>query len=567
LEKKWTLLPSDEGKIKSLYDQLHVDHTLCRILINRGLETFDKAKKFFRPNLEDLHSPWLMKDMRKATDRLLEAFEKKEKILVYGDYDVDGTTSVASFYQFLNQVHPASLLEFYIPNRYKEGYGISNAGIEYAHQNEFSLVVCLDCGIKSVELIAKAKELGIDFIICDHHLPGTVIPDAVAILNPKQKDCNFPFKELCGCGVGFKLMTALAECLNLSSESYLQYIDLVAVAIAADIVPIVDENRILAYHGLKKINENPSIGIKAILESSGSQKKLTITNVVFMIAPRVNAAGRMDDAKKAVLLFIENDVERAKELAAMLQSDNTDRRETDSSITKEALEIISNDPNYAHTKSTVLYQPHWHKGVVGIVASRVIESHYKPTIVLTLSEGLVTGSARSVRGFNVYEAIYACKDHLVTFGGHFAAAGLSMLPEKVESFKVDFEKSVSESITEDSLCPEIEMDAEIDFKDIRFPLFRMIAQMEPFGPENMKPVFIAKNVINNGNSRLIKEQHIKFELKQNNDYISGIGFNMVNRFDLLLQNKPIDIVFTLEENEWNGKVSLQLMVLDFKLSA
>jgi single-stranded-DNA-specific exonuclease len=459
------------------------------------------------------------------------------------------------------------LLEFYIPNRYKEGYGISNAGIEYANQHDFSLVVCLDCGIKSVELIAKAKELGIDFIICDHHLPGTVIPDAVAILNPKQKDCNFPFKELCGCGVGFKLMTALAECLNLSSESYLQYIDLVAVAIAADIVPIVDENRILAYHGLKKINENPSIGIKAILESSGSQKKLTITNVVFMIAPRVNAAGRMDDAKKAVLLFIENDVERAKELAAMLQSDNTDRRETDSTITKEALEIISKDPNYDHTKSTVLYQPHWHKGVVGIVASRVIESHYKPTIVLTLSEGLVTGSARSVRGFNVYEAIYACKDHLVTFGGHFAAAGLSMLPEKVESFKVDFEKSVSESITKDSLCPEIEMDAEIDFKDIRFPLFRMIAQMEPFGPENMKPVFIAKNVINNGNSRLIKEQHIKFELKQNNDYISGIGFNMVNRFDLLLQNKPIDIVFTLEENEWNGKVSLQLMVLDFKLSA
>lgn len=567
MEKKWTLLPYDKGKIKSLYDQLQVDQTLCRILINRGIDAFENAKKFFRPNLEDLHSPWLMKDMRKATDRLLEAFEKKEKILVYGDYDVDGTTSVASFYKFLNQVHPDSLLEFYIPNRYKEGYGISNAGIEYANQHKFSLVVCLDCGIKSVELIGKAKELGIDFIICDHHLPGTDIPDAVAILNPKQKDCNFPFKELCGCGVGFKLMTALAECLNLSSESYLQYIDLVAVAIAADIVPIIDENRILAYHGLKKINENPSTGIKAILESSGSQKKLTITNVVFMIAPRVNAAGRMDDAKKAVLLFIENDVVRAKELAGMLQSDNTDRRETDSVITKEALDIISKDPNYANTKSTVLFQPHWHKGVVGIVASRVIESHYKPTIVLTLSDGMVTGSARSVRGFNVYEAICACKDHLVTFGGHFAAAGLSMLPEKVKSFKVDFEKSVSESITKDSLCPEIEIDAEMDFKDIRFPLFKMIAQMEPFGPENMKPVFLAKNVMNNGNSRLIKEQHIKFELKQNNDYISGIGFNMADRFDIILQNKPIDMVFTVEENVWNGKVSLQLMVLDFKLSA
>jgi len=567
LEKKWTILPSDEGKINALRDQLKVDQTLCRVLINRGIDSFEKAKHFFRPDLADLHSPWLMKDMRKATDRIQQAFSNKEKILVYGDYDVDGTTSVASFFQFLSQVYPTEFLELYIPNRYKEGYGISKLGIEYAHKNGFNLVVCLDCGIKSVELIDEAKSLGIDFIICDHHLPGTVIPDAVAVLNPKQSDCNYPFKDLCGCGVGFKLMSALAECLCLEPESYLQYIDLVAVAIAADIVPIVGENRILAYHGLKKINDNPSVGIKAILETSGSKKKLTITNVVFMIAPRVNAAGRMDDARKAVLLFMEKNTDKAKELADMLQSDNSDRRETDSSITREALEIIANDSNYLHSKSTVLYQPHWHKGVVGIVASRVIESHYKPTIVLTLSEGLVTGSARSVRGFNVYEAIYACKEHLVTFGGHFAAAGLSMLPEKVDAFKSDFEKSVAESITPNSLCPEIEIDAEIDFNNIRFPLFRMIEQMEPFGPDNMKPVFLSKKVVNNGNSRLLKEQHIKFELNQNNSYLSGIGFNMADKFDMLLEKKPIDIVYTLEENEWNGRVSLQLMVLDFRYSA
>lgn len=545
---------------------MKVDPILCRILVNRGIDNFERARSFFRPDLNQLHSPWLMKDMHKAVDRLQQAFAKGEKILVYGDYDVDGTTSVASFYQFLRGIHSESHLELYIPNRYKEGYGISNQGIEYASQNNFSLVVCLDCGIKSVELIDKAKTMGIDFIICDHHLPGTIIPNAVAILNPKQVDCGYPFKDLCGCGVGFKLMSALAETLNLDPNSYLQYIDLVAIAIAADIVPIVDENRILAYFGLKKINENPSVGIKSILETSGSKKKLTITNVVFMIAPRVNAAGRMDDARKAVLLFMENDLDRARELAGMLQSDNTDRREADSSITREALEIISNDVTYASSKSTVLYQPHWHKGVVGIVASRVIETHYKPTIVLTLSEGLVTGSARSVRGFNVYEAIYACKDHLVTFGGHFAAAGLSMLPEKVDAFKTDFEKSVAETITANSLCPEIEIDAEIDFKNIRFPLFNMIAQMEPFGPENMKPVFLVKKVMNNGNSRLLKEQHIKFELKKDDCYLSGIGFNMSDKFGILQEKKPVDIVFTLEENEWNGKVSLQLMVIDFRPS-
>jgi single-stranded-DNA-specific exonuclease len=567
LEKQWTILAADQEKTKALQQQLGVNETICRILVNRGIDNFDDAKKFYRPDLSELHSPWLMKDMRKATDRLTQAFTAKEKILVYGDYDVDGTTSVASFFQFLSQIHPNHLLDFYIPNRYKEGYGISLKGIHFAKENGYSLIVCLDCGIKSVELIDTAKEMGIDFIICDHHLPGPTVPNAVAILNAKQTDCAYPFKELCGCGVGFKLMMALAETLNLPEQTYLQYIDLVAIAIAADIVPIVGENRILAFHGLKKINEDPAVGIKAILDVSGSSKKLSIMNVVFLIAPRVNAAGRMDDARKAVLLFIEKNPDEAQLLAGMLQSDNTDRRETDSSITKEALEIIQNDARYASSKSTVLYQPHWHKGVVGIVASRVIESHYKPTIVLTLSEGLVTGSARSVRGFNVYEAIYACKEHLVSFGGHFAAAGLSMPPGNVEAFISDFEKVVSSTITDDSLCPEICIDAELDFNNLGFSLYNLIAQMEPFGPENMKPVFLTKNAINNGHSRVLKDVHVKFELKQNETYMSGIGFNMANKFELLLNQQPIDLVYTIDENEWNGKKSIQINVIDFKISA
>ena len=567
MEKQWTILAADQEKTKALQQQLGVNETICRILVNRGIDNFDDAKKFYRPDLAELHSPWLMKDMRKATDRLTKAFAAQEKILVYGDYDVDGTTSVASFFQFLSQIHPSHLLDFYIPNRYKEGYGISLKGIHFAKENGYSLIVCLDCGIKSVELIDTAKEMGIDFIICDHHLPGPVVPNAVAVLNAKQTDCTYPFKELCGCGVGFKLMMALAETLDLPAESYLQYIDLVAIAIAADIVPIVGENRILAFHGLKKINEDPAVGIKAILDVSGSSKKLSITNVVFLIAPRVNAAGRMDDARKAVLLFIEKNPDEAQLLAGMLQSDNTDRRETDSSITKEALEIIQNDVRYASSKSTVLYQPHWHKGVVGIVASRVIESHYKPTIVLTLSEGLVTGSARSVRGFNVYEAIYACKEHLVSFGGHFAAAGLSMPPENVPAFISDFEKVVSSTITDDSLCPEICIDAELDFNNLGFSLYNLIAQMEPFGPENMKPVFLTKNVTNNGHSRVLKDVHVKFELKQNETYMSGIGFNMANKFDLLLNQQPIDLVYTIDENVWNGKKSIQINVIDFKISA
>ena len=536
------------------------------MLVQRGITNFEEAKNYFRPDLNNLYSPWLMKDMRKAVDRVESAILNNEKVLVFGDYDVDGTTAVASFYQFLCSIYNSEFIDYYIPHRYKEGYGVSKAGIDFASANGFKLIVCLDCGIKSVDLIEYAKSLGIDFIICDHHLPGNVLPNACAILNPKQIDCNYPYKDLCGCGVGFKFMMALSEHFQKEADYYLRYLDLVAVSIAADIVPITGENRILAYHGLHKINTNPSLGISTIIKLGSIQKKLTITNVVFIIAPRVNAAGRMDDARKAVQLFIEQNPTEAIKLGEMLQSDNKERKETDSSITQEALEILQEDMTFNDKKSCVIYREHWHKGVVGIVASRIIEHHYKPTIVLTLSDGIVTGSARSVKGFNLHEAIYACKEHLLVFGGHFAAAGLSMLPENVEAFKNKFEEVVSATIKPESLVPEIIIDSEIQFSEINQTLFNIISQMEPFGPENMRPVFIAKNVVDGGYSKLLKEQHVKFNVKQNNVSQNGIGFNMPQKLELLQSKQPVDLVFSLEENEWNGNVNIQLMVDDCKLS-
>ncbi len=536
------------------------------MLVQRGITNFEEAKNYFRPDLNNLHSPWLMKDMRRAVDRVELAILNNEKVLVFGDYDVDGTTAVASFYQFLCSIYNPDFIDYYIPHRYKEGYGVSKAGIDFASANGFKLIVCLDCGIKSIELIEYAKSLGIDFIVCDHHLPGNILPNACAILNPKQIDCNYPYKELCGCGVGFKFMMALTAHFKKEPDYYLRYLDLVAVSIAADIVPITGENRILAYHGLHKINTNPSLGIKTIIKLGSIQKKLTITNVVFIIAPRVNAAGRMDDARKAVQLFIEKDETEAVKLGEMLQSDNKERKETDSSITQEALEILQEDVSFNDKKSCVIYREHWHKGVVGIVASRIIEHHFKPTIVLTLSDGIVTGSARSVKGFNLHEAIYACKEHLLVFGGHFAAAGLSMLPENVEAFKNKFEEVVAATIKPESLIPEIIIDSEIKFSEINQTLFNIISQMEPFGPENMRPVFVAKNVVDSGYSKLLKEQHIKFVVKQNNITQNGIGFKMPEKLDVLQSKQPVDLVFSLEENEWNGNVNIQLMVDDCKLS-
>ncbi len=567
MNKRWNILKADESKVNALQQSLMISKTICAILVQRGIDNYDTAKQYFRPQLTGLHDAWLMKDMGKAVQRITAAFEHKEKVLVFGDYDVDGTTSVACMYQFLCKIYEPELLDFYIPHRYREGYGISKMGIDFAAANNFTLIVSLDCGIKSVELIAYAKTLGIDFIVCDHHLPDEIIPDAAAILNPKQKDCNYPYKELCGCGVGFKLITALAQHFNIEEEHYYCYLDLVATAIAADIVPMTGENRIMAFYGLQKINSNPNPGIKALIHLGGIQKKLSINNVVFVIAPRVNAAGRMDDARKAVQLFIEPEYEKALAFAEMLHSDNTDRKEADSSITEEALAIINGDINLINKKTTVVFKEHWHKGVVGIVASRMIEKFYRPTVVLTQSGEVVAGSARSVPGFNLYEAVHACREHLLGYGGHFAAAGMSLLPENVTAFAAKFEAVVAATIEDHLLIPEIIIDTEVDFANLHQSFYNIICQMEPFGPENMRPVFVAKNVCDTGYSKIVKDLHIRFVLKQNNFTFTGIGFNLAEKFYLLQTNKAVDVVFTIDENEWNGNTTLQLKVIDIAPAA
>ena len=567
MQKRWNILSADTETVNTLQKSLNINVALCKILVQRGIDTFDKAKQYFRPELSQLHDPWLMKDMDKAVDRVLSAIEKNEKILVFGDYDVDGTTSVACMYKFLQKIYLPQNVEFYIPHRYREGYGVSKMGIDFAKENNFSLIISLDCGIKSIELIAYAKTLGLDFIVCDHHLPDEELPPAIAILNPKQKDCNYPYKELCGCGVGFKLITALSQRLNIPETEYLSYLDLVATAIAADIVPLTGENRVLAFYGLKKINEDPCAGIKALVQQSGIEKKFSINNVVFIIAPRVNAAGRMDDARKAVLMFVEDDFNKALEYAAMLHSDNVDRKDADSTITEEALSIIDGDEILINKKSTVVFRSHWHKGVVGIVASRLIEKYYRPTVVLTQSGEVVSGSARSVVGFNLYEAIHACREHLIGYGGHFAAAGLTMHHANVEAFSNSFEQIVASTIEPHLLIPEIIIDTELNFKNITKSFYNIVTQMEPFGPENMRPVFITKNVQDTSWSKIVKEQHVRFIVKQDNIIFTGIGFNMADKFYLLQMNKPLDIVYTLDENEWNGEIHLQLKVIDIRISA
>jgi single-stranded-DNA-specific exonuclease len=565
MNKRWNILQTNEATTNALHEALKVNKTLCKILVQRGIDSYEKAKDFFRPQLTHLHSPWLMKDMDKAVERILLAKKKEEKILVFGDYDVDGTTSVASMYQFLGKIFHN--IDFYIPHRYKEGYGISKLGIDYAAENGFNLIVSLDCGIKSVELIAYAKTLGIDFIVCDHHLPDDELPPAIAILNAKQVDCNYPFKELCGCGVGFKLMQALAEKLELPAESYLQYLDLVVTAIAADIVPITGENRVLAYYGLQKVNTNPCAGILALMQLAGTQKEMFINSLVFIIAPRVNAAGRMDDAKKAVQLFIEQDAEKAKAFAEILHSDNTDRREADSTMTEEALAMLEADATAASKKTTVVYQEHWHKGVVGIVASRLMETYYRPTIVLTKSGDIAAGSARCVTGYNLYEAIHACRKYLLGYGGHFAAAGMTLLPENIKAFSQAFEHEVSKTIAPELLVPEIVIDAEISFAELTPSFYNILCQMEPFGPDNMRPVFVAKKVHDTGFSKIVKEQHLRFSVKQKDIHLTGIGFNMVSKFSLIEAKQPLDIAFTLDLNEWNGEKNLQMKVVDVRLSA
>ena len=563
-EKRWHIKSAVHERAKILTETLKIHPVLCNILVQRGIQTYEQAKRFFRPQLSDLHDPWLMKDMNKAVERVLQAFSHNEKILVFGDYDVDGTTAVACMYRFLKRHHPRT--DFYIPHRYREGYGVSKAGIDFAFQNNFTLIISLDCGIKSVELVRYAKELGIDFIVCDHHLPDEELPPATAILNPKQKDCFYPYKELCGCGVGYKLITALGQKMGLPADDAYQYLDLVATAIAADIVFMTGENRVLAYYGLKKANEKPNYGIKALSLLSGFVKKLEINSLVFIIAPRVNAAGRMDEGRKAVLMFVSESVEEAMKWAEELHIDNTNRKEADTNITEEALAIIEGDEILINRKSTVLFQPHWHKGVVGIVASRLIDHYYRPTIVLTQSGEYVAGSARSVSGFNVYEAIHQCKDLLLGYGGHFYAAGMTLTTDKVDAFCQKFEEVVEATIHPDLLIPEILVDAEISFKDVRRPFYDIICQMEPFGPENLRPVFISRKVYNTGYSKIVKDLHLRFSLKQDEFILTGIGFNMADKMPLLESNLPMDVVFKIDENEWNGEKILQLKIIDLKLS-
>jgi single-stranded-DNA-specific exonuclease len=497
-------------------------------------------------------------------DRVLSAFNQEEKILVFGDYDVDGTTSVACMYHFLSRHYDK--LDFYIPHRYREGYGVSKAGIDFAAENGFSLIIALDCGIKSVSLIAYAKTLGIDFIVCDHHLPDDELPAAVAILNPKQPGCPYPFKELCGCGVGFKLICALCERMQLPMDEAYRDLDLLATAIAADIVSMSGENRTLAYCGLQKANREPNFGIRALSQLTGHESELQINNLVFMIAPRVNAAGRMDDARTAVQLFLSESLEEATRWAEQLHIDNSERKVADTSITEEALALIGGDETLLNRLSTVLYQPHWHKGVVGIVASRLIDHYYRPTIVLTQSGDVVAGSARSVSGFNVYEAVHQCKDLLLGYGGHFYAAGMTLAPENVAAFMDRFEEVVKESIHPDLLIPEIVIDIELRFRDITQSFFNILSQMEPFGPDNLRPTFITRRVMNTGYCRVVKEKHLRFSLRQDGITFTGIGFGMADKMPILVQNKPVDVVYKLDINEWNGEKSLQLRVVDVRLS-
>lgn len=559
--KRWNRINERKELALSLQNELKIHPILCQILAQRGILDFDAAKSFFRPTITDIHSPWLMKGMEIAVTRILEAIDKKEKILIYGDYDVDGTTAVAIVFDFIATFFENANLEYYIPNRYKEGYGLSKKGVDYAVENGFRLLITLDCGIKSTELILEAKNRGVDTIICDHHLPGKELPQAVAILNAKQNDCGYPYKELCGCGVGFKLIHAIALKKGFPENSYLKYLELVATAIAADIVPITGENRLLTYHGLKQVNASPSIGIKALIELSELKGPVNISSLGFMIGPRINAAGRMDDAKKAVALFIEKDPSKALYIASLLQTDNNHRKEADKEITKDAISMIEENQIELNKKSTVLYSPEWHKGVIGIVASRLLERFYKPTIIFTKSGDVVAGSARSIPGFNIHEGLEQCRELLIGFGGHYFAAGMTILPENIEAFKNKFEKIVDVTLEPHHFIPVIHIDAEVLLSDLTPMFFNIMQQMEPFGPENAKPIFSATKLKNAG-SRIVKENHVRFQVEQNGTMYNGIGFNLAEKYNEIADQSILDLVFTLEENTYNGQTSLQLKVID-----
>ena len=560
---RWTLKPQPEKeKVEKLAKELQVNSTIASILCQRNIETFEDAKNYFRPNLEQIHDPFLMKDMDVAVSRIETAIANNENILIYGDYDVDGTTAVSLVSSYLKTIY--SNIATYIPDRYAEGYGVSYKGIDFAHDNDFSLIIALDCGIKAIEKVAYATKKNIDFIICDHHKPGPEIPKAIAVLNAKRNDCTYPFDELCGCGVGFKLIQALGVSRHKTIEDFLPYLDLVATAIAADIVPMNGENRVLAYYGLEVINQNPCNGIKAIIQQT-KKTELTITDVVFIIAPRINAAGRMKHGNYAVELLTEMDFDAAAEFAASIEIFNADRKELDKKITDEAIiQIIDNEEEKGF--STVVYQEDWHKGVIGIVASRLIEKYYRPTLVFTKSGDMLAASARSVKGFDVYNALQECEEFIEQFGGHKYAAGLTLRPENYTNFKDKFEEVVKRTIDTKLLSPEISVDAAIDFSEITPKFFRIIQQMAPFGPLNMKPVFSSTSVRDNGYGKQVgaNKAHLKLNLFQgdNKKTFNAIGFNLGTKMEFV-QN-DFNVAYALDENEWNGHKTLQLVLKDIK---
>ncbi|MBM6499764.1 single-stranded-DNA-specific exonuclease RecJ [Flavobacterium macrobrachii] len=561
---RWTLKPKPSPeKVKHLVDELKVDELIATLLVQRGIETFEDARQFFRPSLEDLHNPYLMKDMDKAVSRIEKAIAEGENILVFGDYDVDGTTAVSLMSSYLKSFYPN--IATYIPDRYDEGYGISYKGIDFAEDNGFSLIIALDCGIKSIDHVAYANAKNIDFIICDHHRPGETLPEAIAVLDPKRDDCSYPYDELCGCGVGFKLVQALAQNRNQTIEDLIPYLDLVATAIAADIVPITGENRVLAKFGLEVINSNPRPGIKALVQNL-KKKVLTITDVVFIIAPRINAAGRIKHGNEAVALLTEYDLDQAEIFASEIEQHNSDRKDLDKQITVEALSQIEEN-NEQKKFTTVVYNENWHKGVIGIVASRLTETYYRPTIVFTKSGDKLAASARSVKDFDVYNALEACAEHLEQFGGHMYAAGMTLKEENYLAFKNAFERVVEKTIHPDLLLPEISIDAEIELSYINERLIRILNQFEPFGPQNMTPVFMCKNVKDTGYGKTIGQidEHLKLFIKQNNSEGFGvIGFGLGNKLELTKNQNPFDIAFCIDENEFNGNVTVQLRLKDLR---
>ncbi|WP_158730211.1 MULTISPECIES: single-stranded-DNA-specific exonuclease RecJ [unclassified Flavobacterium] len=564
---RWTLKPNPpEETVKHLAKALNVEDFVATLLVQRGITTFEEARAFFRPSLDNLHDPFLMKDMDKAVSRIETAIENGENILVFGDYDVDGTTAVSLVSSYLKTYYPN--VATYIPDRYDEGYGVSFKGIDFADDNEFTLIIALDCGIKSIDHVNYAKAKNIDFIICDHHRPGDSLPDAVAILDPKRDDCTYPYDELCGCGIGFKLIQALGSNREQSITDLIPYLDLVAAAIAADIVPMTGENRVLAYFGLQVINSDPRPGIKAIIHQIKKQT-LDITDVVFIIAPRINAAGRIKHGNHAVELLTEFDFEQAQQFASEIESYNVERKDLDKLITKEALQQIENKGEQERFTS-VVFQEDWHKGVIGIVASRLIETYYRPTLVFTKSGDKYAASARSVKGFDVYNALESCAEHLEQFGGHMYAAGMTLLPEKYQEFKDAFEKEVKNTIHPDLLTPEIAVDAEINFTDITPKLIRILKQFEPFGPQNMTPIFLTQNIKDTGYGKTMgqEDDHLKLFVKQSRSFgtegLAAIGFNLGNKIELTAHQKPFQAVYCIDENEWNGKVSLQLRLRDIK---